>query len=352
MSHPYENLPGHRSWRQAVGARNFLEISDLWQPKIAISKRDKIITAGSCFAQHISHAMQGSGYNWVDYEPAPKYLLPDQLPALNYGIYSFRTSNIYTVRALRQWIEWAFNGGQSIVDRVWHSEGRFIDPYRPAIEAGGFETADQVEASRNTTLRAIKAAVSDASLFVFTLGLTESWRSKASGETYAVCPGTVGGSFDPAAHVFVNSDYAEILEDAEWIIARLKTVNPGLRFLLTVSPVPLTATATPSHILPATIYSKSVLRAVAGKLTQSHAHVDYFPSYEIISAFPYKGAFFEQNMRSVAKAGVAHVMKNFLAALGQPASGEPAAARHSAAPQLDMTASDTLVCEEQFLDRA
>ena len=40
-------------------------------------------------------------------------------------------------------------------------------------------------------------------------------------------------------------------------------MNPKARLVLTVSPVPLAATASGSHVLPATIYSKSVLRAAA-----------------------------------------------------------------------------------------
>ncbi|MDZ4095330.1 MAG: GSCFA domain-containing protein [Paracoccaceae bacterium] len=355
MSNPYVDLPSRAYWKQAVGTRNFLEIDALWTPKFAIAKTDKIITAGSCFAQHISRAMQGSGYAWMDYEPAPNYLLHDQRQLLNYGVYSFRTSNIYTVRALRQWIDWALRGEAAIAEKSWPDNGRFLDPFRPAIERGGFESEAELIASRETTLRAIKAAITDASVFVFTLGLTESWRNRKTGETYAMCPGTIGGRFDASLHEFVNSDYAEILADAEWVLASLRRVNPQLRVLLTVSPVPLTATASGDHVLPATIYSKSVLRAVAGKLAGSHAHVDYFPSYEIVSAFPYRGAFFEANQRSVAHTGVAHVMRQFLAALapGENAasSGDARPATPEKDPQPDMNADDALVCEELFLDR-
>lgn len=350
MTHPYKNLPPKNYWKQAVGTRNFLEISDLWTPKYTITHDDKIITAGSCFAQHISRAMRDTGYNWVNYEPGPKYLLPDQLKHLNYGIYSFRTSNIYTIRALRQWIEWAFNDGSSIAERYWHSNDRYFDPYRPTIEPGGFESAEAVDASRRNTLRAIKAALLDANLFVFTLGLTESWRNRLTGQTYAICPGTAGGTFNEFEHEFVNDDYANIFQDAEWIIKHLQSVNPSLKILLTVSPVPLTATASHAHVLPATIYSKSVLRAVAGHLASSHPHIDYFPSYEIVSSFPYRGAFFESNMRNVATAGVDHVMKNFLRALTSPDAGEQLP-EHNVVFQDDTSDIDAVICEEMFLEK-
>ena len=40
-------------------------------------------------------------------------------------------------------------------------------------------------------------------------------------------------------------------------------------------------------------------------------YVDYFPSYEIISSFPYKASFYEPDLRSVSPIGVKHVMKIF-----------------------------------------
>ncbi|WP_428660504.1 GSCFA domain-containing protein [Reyranella sp.] len=55
---------------------------------------------------------------------------------------------------------------------------------------------------------------------------------------------------------------------------RTKRRRPGVRFLLTVSPVPLKASASQNHVLAATTYSKSVLRAVAGQLADTYDDVD------------------------------------------------------------------------------
>jgi hypothetical protein len=91
----------------------------------------------------------------------------------------------------------------------------------------------------------------------------------------------------------------------------MKSLNPAVRFLLTVSPVPLTATASSDHVLTATTYSKSVLRAVAGQLTQEHADIDYFPSYELIASHWSGGAFFDLNLRTVTSDGVEAAMRLF-----------------------------------------
>lgn len=84
------------------------------------------------------------------------------------------------------------------------------------------------------------------------------------------------------------------------------------RVLLTVSPVPLTATYTEDHVLLATTYSKSVLRAVVGAFCDKNENIAYFPSYEMVTAPWSRGIFFDSNLRTVNPSGVAIVMKTFL----------------------------------------
>ena len=131
-------------------------------------------------------------------------------------------------------------------------------------------------------------------------------------------------------------------------------LNPNLKVLLTVSPVPLVATASGDHVLVATQYSKSVLRAVAGDAAQDHAAVEYFPSYEIIAAPPTRGAFFEPNLRGIAAEGVELVMRHFFAGidLTAPPTGRKSA-EDAARKQADQrkTAQEDLVCEEMILER-
>ena len=121
-------------------------------------------------------------------------------------------------------------------------------------------------------------------LVVFTLGLTETWAHTGSGTVYPTAPGTIAGQIDPDVHSFVNFRAAEIRRDFEAVREVFRAANPDVKFLLTVSPVPLTATASGGHVLPATIYSKSILRTVAGELSEDFDDVDYFPSYLYIVA--------------------------------------------------------------------
>ncbi|MFI6638523.1 GSCFA domain-containing protein [Streptomyces sp. NPDC050504] len=307
---PYGSLPSSAFWRTAVAEPEPRDIRGLWTPKFAVGQDDMVLTAGSCFARHIGRALLEHGMFWHEAEFPPPGLTRAERDARQYGAFSFRTGNIYTAAVLRQWLSWAFEESAPPAE-VWEEEGRWYDPMRPSVEPEGYASAEDVARARAVTLEAIRGAVSGASCLVFTLGLTEAWRGRADGTVYPVCPGTVRGTYDAELHEFHNFTFDEVYGDLCAALALARRANPELRLLLTVSPVPLTATASGGHALTATTYSKSVLRAVAGQLAQELDYVDYFPSYEIVTGFPYRAAFFEPNLRSVTPAGVDFVMGHF-----------------------------------------
>jgi hypothetical protein len=230
------------------------------------------------------------------------------------------------------------------------------------IEPEGFATPDELFAARAATLAALRRAVAGARVFVFTMGLTESWRNQDSGMEYALCPGTAAGRFDPARHTFVNHGFAALLTDMRAALRLLYRANPRLSVLLTVSPVPLTATASGQHVLTATSQSKSVLRAVAGELAARLPQVDYFPSYEIITHPAFGGRFYAPNLREVRPEGVDHVMTCFFrdqaAAFGGavplpsaplPTTPEPEPAEDDTPHPDALSEAEALRCEEEIL---
>jgi hypothetical protein len=122
-----------------------------------------------------------------------------------------------------------------------------------------------------------------------------------------------GGVFDPERHGFRNQDVAEVVGDMAQFIEELARINAKAEIVLTVSPVPLVASADPgAHALSATTYSKSVLRVAAETLRRRYPHVHYFPAYEIIVGAFNRGRYFADDLRSVTEDGVAHVMRLFL----------------------------------------
>ena len=131
---------------------------------------------------------------------------------------------------------------------------------------------------------------------MFTLGLTERWINSRLGYEYAICPGTVAGKFSRDVHKFTNLDYGELLQAMMSCVDLIRAINPEVRIILTVSPIPLAATYECRHVLLSTIESKSLLRSVAA--VAGTFIVDYFPSFEIVSSFPFRGVF-ENDLRSV-----------------------------------------------------
>jgi hypothetical protein len=355
---PYSNLPGKAFWRSGVAEAGIFGLADLWTSKWELPADARFYTFGSCFAQHISAALASRKMNWFNAEPAPMRTPLPMARKFNYGVFSARTGNVYTAGQLRYLVGHA--DGSVAVDAadIWSEAedggGRQRDSLRPAIEPRGFANSEELLLSRAAMARAFRRAVTESDVFVFTLGLTEGWRNSRTGQPYPMCPGTLAGRFDPDLHEFDPARYPAIRADLEDAFDAMRALNPELRILLTVSPVPLTATASGDHVLKATTYSKSTLRAVAGDFAAEAEWIESFPSYEIISGAPARAMFFEPKMRSVSLHGVNYVISHFFAGLQLtkerkhtgPSDDEE---RERAAEEV--AAAEDLICEEMTLDR-
>lgn len=339
MKSPYTGLEPNRFWRTGVSEAHPLTVADLYQKKFAITAADRIATAGSCFAQHVANHLRTNGFSVLDVEPSRAFLPPEIAKEFGYGIYSARYGNIYTVRQLLQLAHDADTGAVDPL-AVWTKGDRFYDALRPSIEPTGFDSPQEVMALREQHLGKVKRLFRRMNVFIFTLGLTEAWVDKRTDRVFPTAPGTIAGDFDPSVYEFKNFTYDEIHADFVEFLDLVRARNQALKVILTVSPVPLTATATDRHVLIATTYSKSVLRAVAGSLADTYPDVDYFPSYEMIASPWSKGFFYESNMRAVNAGGVAAVMRIFFEQHGASEAAENAAGeqpRQQSAERLDET---------------
>jgi hypothetical protein len=346
---PYRSLPPKAFWKTAISERSFFDIDGLYTKKYDIDPTDRIVTAGSCFAQHIARKLKERGYNYCDYEPAPNFFPVSKGKLYNYGVYSARYCNIYTTRQFVQTIERAL-GERDSDNRVWTKGNGFVDPFRPIVEPVPYETADEMYAARAAHYRAVRRVIEESDIMVFTLGLTEAWVDRENGDVFPMCPGTQGGVFDPDRHMFMNFGFMDVYQDLKRAMEMLRSVNGNLRFLFTVSPVPLTATASGQHVLPATIFSKSVLRAVAGQMHQDHDYVDYFPSYEVVASHPFAGFAFEPNKREVNPKGVDFVMRHFFSQHTLGGDGLAKAGKSAGGFEIEES-DDEAVCEEMLLEQ-
>lgn len=308
MSHPYSAIPDHQHWRRAPGADDPAALDPVVAPKFQISPEAPVASAGSCFAQHVMRHLGAAGFNTLVTETAPSFLSDALAARFHYGVFSTRSGNVYTARQLRQLLERA-EGTFVPAAEPWETADGLLDPFRPSV--GPFRSLAELEGDRTWHLAAVRQMVAEMSVFVFTLGLTEAWVD-ADGAVFPLAPGVVGGKFDAGRHTFHNFTVAETVADFSTALALIRARNPSVRVILTVSPVPLMATALPRHVLVSTVHSKSVLRVAAQELSDADPAIDYFPSYEIVTAPHTRGRYFGPDARAVTEEGVAHAMRVFL----------------------------------------
>ena len=344
---PYSDLPKSAFWKTGVAQENPYAIEGIYKKKFKIPPKAKIATAGSCFAQHISRHLKKNGYDVLDVEPPPPGL-PDNLHTkFGFSMYSARYGNIYTVRQLLQLAQEVV-GEWTPQNYIWEKDGKFYDALRPAVEPEGLDSPDEVAEHRQYHVSRVKELFESLDFFIFTLGLTEMWVHKQSGTVYPTAPGTLAGEFDGQVYKFQNAKFKSIIGDFNRFQNVLKKFRGGKPFkcLLTVSPVPLTATASGKHVLQSTIYSKSTLRSIAGQLSSNQAHIDYFPSYEIVTNPRMHSIAFADNLRSVRDETVETVMRHFFAEHPIIKSN----IKKVDSPQQSMKTKEDVQCEEAILE--
>jgi hypothetical protein len=343
--HPYQSLPDYHFWSRAVSKVEPFRVDPVTLAKFQITPLQRVSTAGSCFAQHISKHLTNLGFSYFVPEAAG-HLPASEQQILQYGVFSARYGNLYTVRQLCQLFDEAFGRRTPSVSAWVRADGHFADPLRPNIQPHGFPSLDAVLADRHTHLTHVRTVFLDSDVFVFTLGLTEAWRHRSSGDVYPLAPGVAAGVYDPDLYEFVNFSAHETQTDLLSFLSDLKACNPRVQVLLTVSPVPLIATYEPRHVLVSNILSKSILRVAAQAAVDTFSWVDYFPSYELFAGAHHQGRYFREDLREAAPMGVAHAMRLFAAHYLQrdAAPAQPLPDATDSGPQLQQ-----ILCDEESI---
>src|SRR5262249_37853674 len=131
-------------------------------------------------------------------------------------------------------------------------------------------------------------------------------------------------------YVFRTTTVAENLDNLRAIVALVRDVNPGCRFVFSLSPVPLTATLEARSAMEADCLSKSILRVAVELLVAETAGCVYWPAFEIVR---WLGAYLpnmygdeDGTTHHVSERVVRTIMRLFLETYRRRASEPPAAA--------------------------
>ena len=358
-AHPYRGLPDRQFWKKDPGVAKPALFDPIGDVSFRIGAHEEVVTAGSCFAQHVARTLTESGFNHLVTETAHPMIDPEMARDHNYGLFSARYGNVYTARQLKQLLLRAYGEFVPLVN-VWQGVGGegVVDPFRPQIQPGGFRSAAELEADRRQHFAAVRRAVEGMKVFVFTLGLTEAWNDRRDGAVYPLAPGVAGGAWDRENVEFRNFDASETIEDLMFALHYIRARNPDVKILVTVSPVPLNATYCDRHVMVSTAYSKAVLR-IAAEHARAHMEMcDYFPSYEIITSPQTRSRYFGPDAREVTEEGVDHVMRLFLRHYGENVSTNAQDARstprhdaraEAAAHVAEMEEVAKVLCDEEAI---
>lgn len=270
-----------------------------------ISKSTPIGSAGSCFALRIAHQLQSWGYNYViEEDDLPEDFPVDRLSETSYRMAPARMGTLFNVPSMRQMVERAF--GEASTEPLISRDlaGRVRDPFRTANVQ---ESIEAYEADRRRHDAALNRALSRCEVFILTLGLTEAWKFAHSDEFTSVSPWKIDPTLLRRHEVTVEENVAE-LERLWDVYSRHK---PGVKLIVSVSPVPLNKTFSQDHhVVTANAYSKATLRVAAEAFVRNHpTDVFYLPSYEIVTYGARNP--WEPDMRHVSAEAVARVMRLF-----------------------------------------
>lgn len=236
---------------------------------LTISKTTPVASIGSCFAEEFARHMHEAGFNYVKAE-ADLFA-----SSANWG-------RVYTVPCLRQIVEYSVDEGYPL--RVEPSAKGWFDPLRE-YSTPYYPTREQAETAIRAHRAASRKAFSDAELLIVTLGQNEAWVERESQTVWARIPPKETIERQPRR--FEPREFS-LEENEQWLsraFTALLGLNPRLRFLITVSPVPAAATFVDPDVITRSFANKCLLRTVAARVICRFPQARYFPSFEMTLAY-------------------------------------------------------------------
>ncbi len=217
-------------------------------PNNSVSLSDTILTLGSCFSDAIGGRLNASKISSA-VNPYGIIYNPDSL----HKIIRYTTLNQIPLKNTYVQREDVF------LNYDFHSELSALD-------------MNNLQERLKIIIETTNSFLKRANWLIITYGTSWVYERNDTGEVVANCHKMPQREFTK-----VLLTQKKILESFESMYEGLKTLNPDIKIILTVSPV--------RHLkdtLELNSVSKSILRVACHTLTQYYKDVDYFPAYEIM----------------------------------------------------------------------
>jgi hypothetical protein len=220
----------------------------------------------------------------------------------------------YSTTTVRQALERVVGGWtEEDAEPLWRVGGGFVDPFRD------YDTIYPDEAALLSARATVETRATDlfkgAGVVVVTLGLIETFRNPATGNTYRGIPHP--SVFPSLGAEFHRLTVSEMLADLERIRVVIRE-QLGAEMVVTVSPVPLHTTFTPLDVRVANMESKSRIRAAVSEFIDRHADVGYFHSYDMVMTAERQSDYYRDDGRHIHRHAVRYIVSEFLRLFGEP----------------------------------
>ncbi|MGD2087513.1 MAG: GSCFA domain-containing protein [Candidatus Aminicenantes bacterium] len=236
-----------------------------------------IASIGSCFAEEFAYYMMGKKFNYIQAEKS-------RLGAsANWG-------RVYTIPNLKQIVDYSLDKSYPILvektagrslkkkEQGWFDPLRDKSPIYPEPDTA----AAEIQSHRKASLKVFK----EARVLVVTLGQNEGWHDQKNDLIWAQRPPTDILEAEPKRFLFETFKQPVVLDLMKDCLSKLFRLNPELRVILTVSPVPAFATFHKKPVITDSFANKCLLRVIAEDITEEFkGKVFYFPSFEIVLAY-------------------------------------------------------------------
>ncbi|HLJ19575.1 MAG TPA: GSCFA domain-containing protein [Stellaceae bacterium] len=282
------------------------------EPRFRLKRGSSIFTIGSCFARNIEEHLTPLGFD----VPMAAFGVPEsEWPARPFARRA-GILNKYTPPSMLQEVlqTLAILREPGAFDRLTDGLLYPLDGDTAIdLELGGYlpVTRQRAHERRRQVFEVFRRGF-DADCVVITLGLVECWFDAARRRYLQETPNTPALRRETGRFGFKLLDHAETFAAVRALTkCLLETGNTGKRILMTVSPVPLTATFSGADVVIANAYGKALLRTVAQSIRDEFDRVDYFPSYEMVMASSDKDIW-EHDLMHVTDAFVRRIVETFV----------------------------------------
>ncbi len=205
-----------------------------------ITKNTRFFTMGSCFARNLSRNLANSGY------------VSHHMEISEY---------INTTFANRVFVDWLSD--REISDEI---RDRIVSLLPPGW-------------SKENTLQIIKSS----NVFILTLGVAPAFFDRATGEFVLPRSTALNSRVLAEKYRFRTTSVQENVDNVLYVLDFVRKISPGIKFVVTVSPVPLVASFEYESAVQADCLSKSTMRLVAHEVVNNSdiSNILYWPSFEV-----------------------------------------------------------------------